>query len=58
MKTNRCTIHILKQTDYEDIKKLYVNNQVREFLGGVVTEERYNECFVKMTNTKKMNYIG
>lgn len=49
METNRCTVQVLKQTDYEDIRKLYADKQVREFLGGVVTKERYNECFVKMT---------
>jgi ribosomal-protein-alanine N-acetyltransferase len=48
--TNRCIIRDLKQDDYDDVKTLYFNNKVREFLGGVISLERYNSIFKEMIN--------
>lgn len=48
MQTKRCIIEGLKQSDYTEVRKLYFNKQVREFLGGVVTQERYDKCFKEM----------
>lgn len=53
MQTDRCIIEVLKQTDYTDVKELYFNNQVRTFLGGVATEERYDKCFKEMMDINK-----
>lgn len=53
MKTNRCTMLSLTQTDYHDVKKLYLNDRVREFLGGVMIEEEYDKYFKEMINTKE-----
>jgi ribosomal-protein-alanine N-acetyltransferase len=48
LKTRRCRLGKLKECDYEDIKKLYVSEEVRKFLGGTINEEnafrtKYNE---------------
>ncbi len=45
METNRCIINRVQASDYEDIKKLYMNERVREFLGGPVSNEKYDESF-------------
>ena len=34
METSRCIIQLLKQDDYNDVKELYLDSRVREFLGG------------------------
>lgn len=48
METKRCIIQVLKQDDYEDVKKVYFYSRVRQFLGGVVSIERYNASFNEM----------
>lgn len=50
METKRCIIQVLKQDDYEDVKKVYFDSRVRQFLGGVVSIERYNASFNEMIN--------
>ncbi|MEG2289376.1 MAG: hypothetical protein RSA29_03675 [Clostridium sp.] len=42
MNTNRCNINNLHENDYEDVKNLYSNEKVREFLGGTLDMEGYN----------------
>lgn len=53
MKTNRCIIESLKQDDYDDVKLLYLDNKVREFLGGAISDERYNSSFKEMINNNE-----
>lgn len=50
METDRCIVENLKQGDYDDVKLLYLDNKVRNFLGGVISEERYNSSFKEMIN--------
>ena len=45
METKRCRIQVLNQDDYEDVKRVYFDNRVRKFLGGIVSIERYNDNF-------------
>jgi len=33
--TERCIINSFQKLDYEDVKKLYINKEVRNFLGGI-----------------------
>jgi ribosomal-protein-alanine N-acetyltransferase len=40
METQRCRLAALQESDFEFIKKLYANEDVRRFLGGIVVEER------------------
>lgn len=37
--TERCTINRLQETDYSDVEKIYANQEVRKFLGGIRNEE-------------------
>ena len=53
MNTNRCIVENLKHDDYNDVKLLYLDNEVREFLGGVVSDERYNISFREMINNNE-----
>lgn len=50
METNRCVVENLKKDDYDDVKLLYLDEKVREFLGGVISDERYNMSFKEMIN--------
>ncbi|SHK26499.1 ribosomal-protein-alanine N-acetyltransferase [Clostridium cavendishii DSM 21758] len=53
MKTNRCIVENLKHDDYDDVKLLYLDNEVREFLGGAISDERYNSSFKQMINNNE-----
>lgn len=48
IETNRCKLNILKDSDYEKIKELYINEDVRKFLGGIVSTESFNSRFSNM----------
>lgn len=50
LRTDRCAISKITQTDYEDVKKLYFDQGVRKYLGGVVNEERFICIFKEMLN--------
>ena len=39
LETKRCTIRPLQKSDYMDVKALYINEEVRQYLGGVVPEQ-------------------
>ncbi|MFF2019711.1 GNAT family N-acetyltransferase [Paenibacillus sp. NPDC058177] len=39
METHRCNLTRLQRSDYQDVKSLYVNEQVRTYLGGAIPEE-------------------
>lgn len=43
-------IENLKQDDYVDVKLLYLDKNVREFLGGVISDESYSNSFKEMIN--------
>lgn len=51
METIRCSLSQVKQTDYKDIKELFQNKKVREFLGGIRTETSIEETFIEMLNS-------
>ncbi|MDU4891421.1 MAG: GNAT family N-acetyltransferase [Clostridium sp.] len=53
METKRCIVQNLKEDDYDDVKLLYFSNKVREFLGGVISNERYNSNFKEMIDSKE-----
>ncbi|WP_042221662.1 GNAT family N-acetyltransferase [Oceanobacillus manasiensis] len=38
-KTERCYINSFKETDFADVQKLFVNQDVRKYLGGIRDEE-------------------
>lgn len=48
METNRCKILKIQKGDYEDIKELYFDEDVRRFLGGVGSKEDFDNNFNDM----------
>lgn len=46
--TNRCKLLKIQETDYEDVKKLYTDEKVRQFLGGIIYEDIYKIKFINM----------
>lgn len=48
--TDRCKLFKIQETDYEDVKKLYADERVRQFLGGTIEEEIYRIKFLDMCN--------
>jgi [ribosomal protein S5]-alanine N-acetyltransferase len=39
IETNRCRLTKINEEDYEDVKKIYANHQVRRYLGGIIEDE-------------------
>ena len=37
--TERCSINTLQKPDFDDVKQLFVNREVRKFLGGIREED-------------------
>lgn len=56
MKTKRCILNKVNISDYDDIKKLYRNEDVRRFLGGTISSERYNDYFKEFINTNHKEF--
>jgi hypothetical protein len=48
IQTNRCELTNLQSNDWELVKKLYTNIQVRRFLGGVVDLHSVHLKFLNM----------
>lgn len=48
LETDRWLLMEIQMTDYEDIKKLYMDEKVRKYLGGTVNEDRYKKSFLAM----------
>lgn len=48
METSRCRLEILKESDYEKVKELYLNEVVRKYLGGIISNESFNNSFRNM----------
>lgn len=38
IETKRCKLINLHESDFEDVKKLYINSQVRKYLGGAIED--------------------
>lgn len=51
IKTKRCKMSIIQDCDYEKVRELYSDEKVREFLGGIVSDERFVLSFDKMINS-------
>ncbi len=48
IETNRCILSKIQKTDYEDLKTLYTDERVRQFLGGIIEENIYTIKFNNM----------
>lgn len=42
IETNRCYMDKVKYSDYEKLKDLHTDERVRKFLGGIVSNERFD----------------
>ncbi|MFD1412459.1 GNAT family N-acetyltransferase [Oceanobacillus jeddahense] len=49
--SKRCTIKTFQKSDYVDVKKLYVDREVRKFLGGVRQEGSIEAALREMLHT-------
>ncbi len=49
--TERCFMNTFQQSDYMDVKKLYVNQEVRKFLGGTRQENSIELVLNDMLNS-------
>lgn len=56
MESERCIINEIQIGDYEEVKKLYFDNNVRKFLGGPVSTESYECSFREMVNADDSLY--
>lgn len=48
--TERCLIHTLQRSDTMDVKKLYINQEVRKYLGGTREENSIEQVLEDMLN--------
>lgn len=48
METVRCVIHTMQKSDVHDVRKLYVNREVRQYLGGICNENSIKESMTSM----------
>jgi len=58
LRTDRCDLYRLQETDYEDVIQLYRNHQVRKYLGGATDNEVLlsNKFYEVLTKSKKSYY--
>lgn len=50
LETERCILHDLKRSDFMDVKNLYINRDVRKYLGGIVDETALMAAAEEMLN--------
>lgn len=51
LETNRCILSYIQIDDYDDVKLLYVNEDVRRYLGGTQNNKNIQASFTKMIHT-------
>lgn len=49
--TDRCVIRYLRKADFADVKKLYVNADIRKYLGGVRQDDSIELVFDEMLHS-------
>lgn len=54
--TERCTIILLRESDYVDVEKIYKDLEVREFLGGIRKKESIGVIFEEMLNSSQESF--
>ncbi|WP_368505143.1 GNAT family N-acetyltransferase [Alkalihalophilus sp. As8PL] len=54
--TERCFVRTFQKSDYIDVKKLYVNEEVRKFLGGTRQENSIEVVLDEMLNSSPNSY--
>lgn len=56
LETERCTIKLLQQSDDTSMEKIYMNQEVREFLGGIRTKDSIRATFDEMLNSPQESF--
>ncbi|RXY98407.1 GNAT family N-acetyltransferase [Fictibacillus sp. S7] len=54
--TERCFINTFKKTDFVDVKKVFVNPEVRKFLGGIRQEDSIKVLLDEMLNSSDHSF--
>lgn len=54
--TERCTIYSLHESDCIDVEKIYENQEVRKFLGGIRLMDSIKEIVEEMLNSNQESY--
>ncbi|WP_035445414.1 GNAT family N-acetyltransferase [Atopococcus tabaci] len=54
--TKRCSIHAFKESDSAEVKKLYLNHEVRKYLGGIRKEEAVEAVLDDMLHSSEDSY--
>ena len=52
LETDRCVLMPFQKHDYDEVKQLYMNLEVRRYLGGVRKEEELPRIFNEMCHTR------
>lgn len=52
LETDRCVLLKLQEDDYEAIKQLYMNTDIRRYLGGILEEDTIKKTFLNMVHQK------
>lgn len=55
LETKRCKLFKIQEADYEDIMELYIDERVRQFLGGIIEEHTYKIKFDNMIDAEKQD---
>jgi len=56
LETDRCVLMPFQKTDYDEVKQLYMNQQVRRYLGDVRKEGELPRIFDEMLSTTDENH--
>lgn len=54
--TKRCVIKVLQELDYNDVRKIYANKEVRKFLGGIRIEDSFRVTFEEMLTSRLKSF--
>jgi len=56
MKTKRCSLNLIHENDFHEVKQLYLNDRVRYYLGGIINDEKsLRNRFSTMLDDSKNN---
>ncbi len=56
LETERCVLTPFQRTDYDEVKQVYMNQEVRRYLGGVRTEDHLQQIVEEMLHTREEEY--
>ena len=56
LETERCVISKFDKKDYSDVKKVFLNEEVRQYLGGIRNEESIKDVLSSMLQPSENAY--